>query len=232
MGAWATRWWGALLDAWALVLPVDCAGCGAEDRGLCGDCVRELAADPTPRITAGGLAVVTALRYEGRVRRIILALKEHQRTDVATALSRPLEAAIRRVFTGGGAELVTVPPSRASYRRRGYDPVAMLVRPTGFARSRVLVPARRTVAQKSLDSAARAQNLSGALVARVSLAGRRFVLVDDILTTGATLDEAARAIRTAGGEVVGAATLAFTPRLFPARDKPTAEDYGGAKGAE
>ena len=231
MGAWATRWWGALLDAWALLLPVDCAGCGANDRGLCGDCLHELAPDLTPRITAGGLSVVTALRYEGRVRRIILALKEHQRTDVATALSRPLEAAIRRSLAAGLAELVTVPTGRTSYRRRGYDPVALLLRPTGFARSRVLMPARRTSAQKSLGSAARALNLSGALIARASLAGRRFVLVDDILTTGATLDEAARAIRAAGGEVLGAATLAFTPRLFPGRDKPTAEDYGGAKGA-
>ena len=92
--------------------------------------------------------------------------------------------------------------------------------------------ARRTAAQKSLGSSGRASNLHGALVAKRSLAGRVFVLVDDVLTTGATLDEAARAIRAAGGEVVGAATVAFTPRLFAVRDNLNGERYGGSKGAQ
>ena len=221
-------------------MPVECAGCDAEDRGLCRDCVMGLHPAPTPRMTAGGLEVVTALRYEGRVRRIILALKEHHRTDVAAALSRPLEVALgqsitaanaRRYGMGGRIEIAAVPTSRASYRRRGYDPVAVLLRHTGFPRSRVLTTARRTTTQKSLDSAGRASNLRGAMVATRILTGRIFVLVDDVLTTGATLDEAARAIRAAGGEVAGAATVAFTPRLFPVRDNPSREDYGGAKGA-
>ncbi len=236
----------ALLDAWAVLMPVECAGCDAEDRGLCDECVSELQPAPTPRMTAGGLEVVTALRYEGRVRRIILALKEHHRTDVAAALSRPLEVALRQSITaasarrqgspatptGGRLEVTTVPTSRSSYRRRGYDPVAVLVRHTGFTPAAVLTTARRTSTQKSLDSAGRASNLHGAMVARRALAGRVFVIIDDVLTTGATLDEAARAIRAAGGEVVGAATVAFTPRLFAVRDNPSRARYGWAKGAE
>ena len=232
MESWRRRMWEAILDAWALVLPIDCAGCDAEDRGLCQDCLAELRPELTPRRTSGGLVVVTALRYEGRVRRIILAFKEHQRTDVAAPLSRPLEAAIRHALASGPAELTAVPTSRSSFSRRGYDPVALLMRHTGLAHAGVLMAARRTASQKSLGLSGRAENLSGALAAKSILVGRRFVLVDDILTTGATLDEAARAIRAAGGEVVGAAAMAFTPRFLPVRDKPSHEDYGGAKGAQ
>lgn len=217
----------ALLDAWAVLMPVDCAGCGTPDRALCGDCLAALHPEATPRVTAGGLRVVSALRYEGVVRRVILALKEQERTDVAAALAVPFAAALPL-----GVAFAAVPTSRAAYRRRGYDPVALLLRRAGSRHERVLVHTRSTSRQKALGAGERAANLRGALVARRSLAGRSFMLVDDILTTGATLDEAARAIRAAGGEVVGGATLAFTPRLLPFRDNPTSEDYGGAKGAQ
>ena len=240
--SWLNRVREALRDARALLLPVECAGCDAEDRGLCGECMDALEPALTPRVTASGLVVVSALRYEGRVRRVILALKEHQRTDVAAVLARPLEHAIRqslaavateprRVTEPARVDVATVPTSRSSYRRRGYDPVALLVRAAGLSAARVLVPSRRTAAQKSLGLDGRADNMRGAFVARRSLVGRSFVLVDDVLTTGATLDEAARAIREAGGEVVAAATLAFTPRLIRMRDKPLREDYGEGKGA-
>ncbi|WP_229671298.1 ComF family protein [Salinibacterium xinjiangense] len=239
MFAWLPQALAAILDAWALLLPVECAGCGADDRGLCAACARELHPSATPRTTAGGLEVVTALRYEGRVRRVILAIKEHHRTDVAAALSRPLTVAIRQSLAaahrqrpGARVEVAAVPTSRSSYRRRGYNPVAVVLGHTGYRPAAVLVTVRRTAPQKSLDSAGRASNLRGAMVARRSLEGRIFVIVDDVLTTGATMDEAARAIRAAGGEVAGAATIAFTPRMFAVRDNPSRRDYGGAKGAE
>ena len=216
-----------LLDAWALVMPVECAGCGAPDRSLCSECAGHLVALPTPRSTPGGLPVVTAPRYEGVVRRVILSFKERHRTDAAAPLSRPLAAALE----GANAELAPVPPSRAAYRRRGYDPVALLPRKAGATPARVLRVTRTTSTQKTLGAEERAENLRGAFVARRNLAGRSFVLVDDILTTGATLDEAARAVSHAGGRVLGAVTLAFTPRLFAFRDNVVGEDYRGAKGA-
>jgi predicted amidophosphoribosyltransferase len=172
----------------------------------------------------GELPVVTALRYEGRVRRVILALKEQDRTYVAAALSEPLAAAIARSQSSAQAELAIVPTSRRAYRRRGYDPVALLLRHAGLRPKKVLRPARSTARQKTLGATQRAANLRGALVAAQPLTGRSFVLVDDVLTTGATLGEAARAITAAGGEVLGAATLAFTPRLFSFRDNARGQD--------
>lgn len=210
----------ALLDAWAVLFPVECAGCGADDRSLCADCRRALIADVTPRVGPDGLRVYTALRYEGAVRRVLLAYKEQGRTDVAAALSAPLAAAVAATLAHApAATIVAVPTSRAAFRRRGYDPVRQLLRTAGLRHERLLVQARGTGIQKHLSVEERATNLRGAHVARRPLNGLEVVLVDDVLTSGATLGEAARAVRAAGGDVVGAATLAFTPRLLPFRDK-------------
>jgi ComF family protein len=202
----------ALLDALAVLSPIACAGCGRADRALCLTCRAALRPTVTPR-SLPPLTVYTALEYTGAVRASLLALKENDRTDVARPLSRPLRAALSVVLRPG-LELVSIPPSRAAWRRRGYDPVALLCRGAGFRRSRVLVSTRRTRSQKTLDEAARAVNLAGSLRATRTLTGRRFVVVDDVLTTGATIREAHRAITEAGGEVECGVTLAFTPRIF------------------
>lgn len=225
-------WRDAVLDAWAVLFPVECAGCGAADRGLCADCVAALAPRPALRSTAGGLRVWTALEYGGVVRRILLAFKEQERTDLAAHLAGPLASALAAGAPGSPVELVAVPTSRAAYRRRGYDPVALLARRAGLRPSRVLRPIRGTARQKTLGVEDRAANLRGALAATRPLAGRSFLIVDDVLTTGATLDEAARAIREAGGAVLGAATLAFTARVHPTRDTGTGQDYRGPQGAQ
>jgi ComF family protein len=203
----------ALLDALAVLAPVDCAGCGSADRSLCDNCRTELQPAVTPRSLPDGSTVYTALRYEGVVRHTLLALKEGGRTDVVKALSAPLRAALMRA-SQPDAEFLVVPSSRAAWRRRGYDPVALLCKRAGIQHAKVLRPARATLSQKSLGASDRALNLHESMRSRVSLYGRRFVLVDDVVTTGATLAEAARAVRAAGGEVVGQAALAFTPRLF------------------
>lgn len=217
----------AVLDALAVFAPVDCAGCGSPDRALCEACRSELTAAVTPRTLQDGTVAYTALRYEGAVRQALLAFKEEGRTDVARALSVPLAAAICRALVrddsvGGSPaapELIAVPTSRGAWRRRGYDPVALLCRRAGYGLSRELVHERRTESQKLLAGDDRAANLHQSMRARRRLEGRTFVLVDDVLTTGATLREAARAIQAAGGAVTAAAALAFTPRLFaPAGD--------------
>jgi ComF family protein len=204
----------AILDALAVLLPVDCAGCGAPDRAVCARCRTRLI--PELRIARiGGLQVHTALRYEGLARQLILALKEEGRTDGSRSLAAPMRAAIRRAAEGADVEFAPVPTSRAAWRRRGYDPVRLLLRRAGVRAARTLVHRGGPTDQKSLGSAERAANRMGAFAATAPLRGRRFVLVDDVVTTGATLREAARAIRAAGGEVVGAAALADTPRMHP-----------------
>ena len=206
---------GALLDALALVSPVDCAGCGRVDRALCPGCASTLAARVTAHTLDDGTPVWAALRYEGAVRRVILAFKEADRTDLSTALARPLAVAVDAALAHlGAARLTTVPPSRSGLARRGYDPVTRLLVRAGQRPVKSLVAVRAGDAQKSLAVAERRANREESLRARRPLDGCRLLLVDDVLTTGATLEEAARAIRAAGGEVRGAAVLAFTPKLY------------------
>ena len=196
----------AILDALAVLLPVDCAGCGAADRAVCAACLAAIDGPPIESHTPGGLLVRSAVAYEGIARALILALKEHNRTDAARPLARRLAPLLPSTLP-----LVAVSPSPAAWRRRGYDPVRLLVRrPT----LRVLRVVRATEVQKSLSVDERAANRAGFLRATRSLDGLRVVIVDDVVTTGATLDEAVRAIQSAGGEVDHAITLAATPLKF------------------
>ena len=212
----------SILDAAAIVLPVRCAGCEAPDRALCGAC--ELALAPAVRHrTVHSLPVWSALEYDGVARKVLLAFKDGGRVDAA----RPLAAALRPAIaaaqsetrarggqTGGALLPVLIPSTRAARRQRGYHPTGMVL-----ARSRILVPplwralrlTRQTADQAGLSGRERSENRSGSLVASPRLRGRSCLIVDDIVTTGATLAEAARAVRSAGGEIVGAATLAWTP---------------------
>jgi ComF family protein len=148
----------------------------------------------------------------------MLALKRDGRVAAARALGPALAAS---VVAAAGAHpdaasirVVAVPATRASSRRRGFDPVRLLVARAGLGAARVFAPARAHAAQKLLSVEDRDRNLRGAFRVRVPVAGHRILLVDDVVTSGATLREAARALREAGAEVVGAAVVASTPRRF------------------
>ena len=220
----------AALDALAVLFPVECGGCGSADRSLCERC--RLLLEPTVQIrrTPAGLEVHTALLYSGEIRQGILALKEQGRTDIARYFVSPMGDAIVSALAtpispsgvpdGTVIEILAVPGSAAAWRRRGYDPVALICGRRLVRSRRVLGITGTTARQKTLGVQDRATNMRGAIRARGDLTGRFFILVDDVLTTGATLDEAARAVTAGGGVVLAAAALAFTPRLFASFPTP------------
>lgn len=207
----------ALLDALAIVLPVTCAGCSADGRALCAACMSQLVPSLRLRQLSDDVRVCSALSYEGAVRNAVLAFKGSGRTDIAAALSVPLAAAVlaSAAVSPDRLLLVAMPGGREAYRRRGYDPVRLLLRRAGLGSPRkVLVGIRRRDEQKGLGREARAVNLAGTMGVRGDIRGERLLLVDDVVTTGATLREAVRALRGGGATVLGAAVLAATPRLF------------------
>ena len=134
---------------------------------------------------------------------------------------RPRARAARRRRCGGGRGIralgdavvvVPIPTSRAAFRRRGYRVVDLVARRAGL-RSRAA--ARRSARAPPTSGASTAPSAAttspDSLRAR-DAAGLRVIVIDDVVTTGATLDEAVRALRDGGAEVVGAATVAATPR--------------------
>lgn len=208
----------ALAEALALVLPVACAGCDEPDVALCEACAALLRPAVTRR--ALGSEVWSGLSFAGVPARVVRALKEEGRTglarDLAPALRAAVDAAVADASSHAGRTLrsvvvVPIPTSRAAYRRRGYRVVELVARRAGLRCVRALRPARVTADQRGLDRAARRRNVAHSLAAE-HVAGLCVVVIDDVVTTGATLEEAVRVLRAAGAEVIGAATIAATPR--------------------
>lgn len=222
-------WRAALLDALALVLPVECVGCGAPDRELCDRCGRALAPDPIRRTLDDGTPVWSGLSYDGVARAALLAAKEHGRTALLRRLAPALRAAVDESGVGTAVHGI-IPASRAARRRRGGDPVATLARLAGLPTVPLLSTTART-AQKTLGVEDRARNRDGAFRLARDVAGLRVVLLDDVVTTGATLLAAAAVLRAGGATVVGAATVAATPRRYgrpgtlPADPSAIARDF-------
>jgi ComF family protein len=206
----------AFADALAFVLPTACTGCGALDVSLCDDCAALLARPgPLVRVVGRGLVVHSAFRYEHEPARMLRALKEEGRTALARPLGLALAQRAASAFPDTDARYVPIPTSAASMRRRGYRVVELLLRRSGLPALRALRPARRTADQRALGREDRERNARGSLRADPGVRGRRVVIVDDVVTTGATLVDAERALIAAGADVLGAVTLAATPKRRP-----------------
>ncbi|HET6878388.1 MAG TPA: phosphoribosyltransferase family protein [Jatrophihabitans sp.] len=208
---------GDVLD---LVLPRRCVGCGARAAALCRRCG---ASHGIQRIDHGTVLVCAAAAYTGGVQKALIRYKERGRRDLAGPLAALLARAVREVLSATGADgelrpvLVGIPSTRAAAAARGGDHVARLARRAAVRCGVPLAARTLELTREKLDSAGlsiadRAGNVCGALRAGPPSPRRAAVLVDDIVTTGATLREAARALQSAGWPVLGAAVVAATPR--------------------
>jgi ComF family protein len=207
----------ALLD---MLVPQRCAGCGTLGVALCANCVVAITWRPVIRDTVPGIRRVTALgAYDGVLRRAILALKYSN----ATAVGEALGALLGQRLEGAGNVLVPVPLHPSRLRKRGYNQAETLARgvlrgwssedraPPRLAAD-ALIRAHPTVPQSGLDHDARQANVGAAFCAGsrvLEIVDRRVVLIDDVLTTGATLRACAAVLKRHGAAAVDACCAAI-----------------------
>jgi ComF family protein len=208
----------ALVD---LLLPPACAGCGRYGADLCRSCRASLhpASDPRDRFLApdSGIVVgdelelaVAAFAYEGALRRALSRLKYGGASRLAGPLANAALPALPHVLSlAERPHLVPVPVHADRLRERGYNQAALLAaslaRLTGSPVANLLVRRRPTTQQHRLDRAARLRNLRDAFALQPNARPPpNVVLVDDILTTSATLEACAAVLRAQGaGRVLG-----------------------------
>jgi predicted amidophosphoribosyltransferase len=238
---------GCGAPAWTL-----CEGCRSD---LAASRPRPTWPEPCP---PGFPRTWTAGSYDAVARGLVSAHKERSALGLTHVLGERLALAVLALLdetretdeTVGSARrrsgrpvlLVPVPSARRAVRARGFDAGLALARAAahrlpGARAGPLLAPARRVADQSGLGAAERQANLAGAFRVRSPrpwspATGVEVVVVDDVVTSGASLTEAVRALRAGGVRVLGAATVAATVRRSPPRaGRGTASDGGARTGA-
>ena len=199
------RWGGACPECWSSLIrlePPFCPKCGEPApaiEGLCGPCLRGDHHFDFAR---------SALLFTPALREIIHHLKYADRVSLA----RPLGDMLKRCFEQEGFEgnlLVPVPLHRSRERVRGFNQAELIASRIGLPiATRLLRRRKNTPSQTGLTRNERKRNLAGAFEIRGEAAGCRIILVDDVYTTGSTMNEIARTLKQAGAERVEVLTVA------------------------
>lgn len=206
----ADRFCPSCTDSLPTPPPARCPCCAVAHRTLtpsmhhCEACLRE--PPPFTRVHALG-------PYQGTLRTAIHRFKYREGLILERPLGQLLAATVQ---TGSDGDLpnllVPVPLYPGRLRRRGYNQALQLARQVGRQCGIPVAPAglrrvRETPPQQSLDARVRRTNLRGAFTISAPVAGRRVLLIDDVMTTGATARECARVLRQAGATAVDVAVL-------------------------
>lgn len=224
----------------SLLFPHRCPFCGKtvqSDRVICEDCGGTLpyvTGKICPRCGRGyefcrcgdnNFAFdrcVSPFYYEGLVRKSIINFKFHARQSSAAAYAALCAQTIKREYNRQRFDFITcVPLTKREFKKRGFNQSELFARALsltlGIPYKTALCKPRDVEPQRTLTSEQRRQNISGAFLAKDSFPGAVILLIDDVITTGATLSDCARALKEAGAKQVFCATIACTaPRKINA----------------
>ncbi len=223
---------GLIVGLLDLLYPPRCPFCGAllprEDR-TCPQCAdAPFWIRPEQAVTEGRYCsrVVCAGWYQKSLRQSMLRFKFNGRREYARSCGPVLARRIRQFLPGAYDVISWMPVSAVTLKDRGYDQARLLAEAVaeslGTKAEPLLEKTGRNVPQSSLtDRRKRRANVAGvyAVLNPEAVRGRRVLLIDDILTTGATLEEGARVLRAAGAVQVVAAAFCRTPRTGSKEEK-------------
>jgi ComF family protein len=190
--------------------PPQCVRCGDPfevDPGPDSCCAACLAQPPPWRHARAAFA------YDGAARAALLGFKHADRDEQAAMFAGPMQRAGAALLADPKAILVPVPLHRWRLFHRTYNQAALLAQAiahrTGHdVRVDLLVRTRATPSQQGLDRAERARNMRKAFTVQKPLAGQTVILIDDVLTTGATVTACAQVLLKAGAGAVDVLTAA------------------------
>ncbi len=192
--------------------------CGAGGTALCTGCWRQLR--PAPPAAPPPLVdrCRSLLAFEGSGRKLLVGLKYRNERSIVRWLTTSMAALIRPAVVAAGVSVVTwAPTTAARCRERGFDQAEILAR--GIA-GELALPCRgrlRRLPGPAQTGRSRHDRLAGPSFAPSAPAPSAVLLVDDVITTGATLTSAAAALRSAGATSVIAVTAGATPLKVPGR---------------
>lgn len=218
------------------LLPPICLGCAAAGSIWCYRCANQIAHSPFEVFAKDGLPIRSIAKYQGPTTRLVNAAKERASIDAVKIIATGLAEVVRTFASEGAGELgwgqaigvCPIPASKLATKRRGFEPLRQIAVEVvarlgkAFTVCDQLANVRERVEQSGLSIAERAANAGGSFIWREPTVRARsadkssklsaVVIIDDVVTTGATLQAAAQALRDGGLHLLGCATFAATMR--------------------
>ncbi|MEK9183057.1 MAG: ComF family protein [Patescibacteria group bacterium] len=204
-----------------LLFPVFCISCHAESEWLCAPCLEKLQSKIKPQFFCHpylGKVIALADYKNEIIARLIHLLKYEYVEEVGEIFDKLIAEFVRQngkiILDSRPDAIIPIPLHKKRYLERGFNQADLLADSWGrhlntSVLKKVLVRSRQTKTQVGLSGVERRRNLQGAFALRQLLAGvERVILVDDVFTTGSTLEEAARVLRANGVKEVWGAILA------------------------
>ncbi len=205
----------------ALFYPERCPYCSAlieATQIACEKCYEDIRRKHIP-ITSGarGFRCISTFAYDGKVRRMILRLKFHDRTQYIPQIAELLTKDIENAYNGEEFDFITaVPMHRIDLKKRGYNQSVLLAKELG---KRLDLPylIKKTKKQHHLNYKERKTNLKGAfkVIDKDLVKGKRILIIDDIITSGYTLGNCCRVLSRAKPELICCATIASAQNKYP-----------------
>ncbi len=202
----------SLLD---LAFPAACIVCAKKPRPLCATCL------PTPSVSqlqGFDFPVLAGFNHEGAIEKIIAGYKDQQLVSLGKPLAQLVAQILQEFELSRLSAIITPARNQKNYRKRGFDPANRLAKLairelTDPLKVVALQSTRKVQDQRGLGRQARVRNVSGSMRLTLPLSGP-VLLFDDVLTTGSTIAEMARACRAAGVEVGASCVLAQRISIF------------------